>query len=51
MRDCVIVKWGGSLITDKESMCTADIEIIQSLAVVAKPTKAEAKIAKTTKPQ
>ena len=36
MRDCVIVKWGGSLITDKESMCTADLEIIQSLAAVAK---------------
>ncbi len=36
MRDCVVIKWGGSLITDKESMCTADLQIIKSLANVAK---------------
>ena len=36
MRDCVIIKWGGSLITDKETMCTADHKTISSLANVAK---------------
>ena len=32
MRDCVVIKWGGSLITDKEKMCTPDMEIIDSLS-------------------
>tara|TARA_Y100000768_G_scaffold380217_1_gene356998 strand:+ start:61 stop:879 length:819 start_codon:yes stop_codon:yes gene_type:complete len=36
MRDCVIIKWGGSLITDKETMCTADLETINSLANITK---------------
>ena len=34
MRDCVVIKWGGSLITDKEKMCTPDLEIIDSLSHV-----------------
>lgn len=36
MRDCVVIKWGGSLITDKETMCSADLAVISSLANVAK---------------
>ena len=34
MRDCVVIKWGGSLITDKEKMCTPDMETIDSLSSV-----------------
>jgi isopentenyl phosphate kinase len=34
MRDCVVIKWGGSLITDKEKMCTPDNETIDSLSGV-----------------
>jgi isopentenyl phosphate kinase len=36
MRDCVVVKWGGSLITDKEHLCTAKLDIIKSLSNVVK---------------
>ena len=25
MRDCVVIKWGGSLITDKETMCSVSM--------------------------
>jgi isopentenyl phosphate kinase len=34
MRDCVVIKWGGSLITDKEKMCTPNMETIDSLSNV-----------------
>lgn len=34
MRDCVVIKWGGSLITDKEKMCTPDVETIHSLSEI-----------------
>jgi len=36
MRDCVVIKWGGSLITDKEKMCTPNMQIIESLSNVMK---------------
>tara|TARA_B110000444_G_scaffold259555_1_gene303681 strand:+ start:20313 stop:21131 length:819 start_codon:yes stop_codon:yes gene_type:complete len=36
MRDCVVIKWGGSLITDKEKMCIPDMDTISSLSVVMK---------------
>jgi len=32
MRERVIIKWGGGLITDKSSLCTPDLEIIDRLA-------------------
>eukprot|EP01060_Flectonema_neradi_P028366 TRINITY_DN38121_c0_g1_i1.p1 TRINITY_DN38121_c0_g1~~TRINITY_DN38121_c0_g1_i1.p1 ORF type:complete len:267 (+),score=44.20 TRINITY_DN38121_c0_g1_i1:59-859(+) len=31
----VVIKWGGGLITDKEKMCTADLQILKGLATVA----------------
>ncbi|PKO07028.1 MAG: hypothetical protein CVU41_03815 [Chloroflexi bacterium HGW-Chloroflexi-3] len=32
MNDLIMIKWGGSLITDKDKPCTPQLEIIQSLA-------------------
>jgi isopentenyl phosphate kinase len=32
MRERVIIKWGGGLITDKSSLCTPDLEILEHLA-------------------
>ena len=32
MRERVIIKWGGGLITDKSSLCTPDLEILEQLA-------------------
>ena len=32
MREQVIIKWGGGLITDKSSLCTPDLEILEHLA-------------------
>jgi len=32
MRERVIIKWGGGLITDKSSLCTPDLEILGHLA-------------------
>jgi isopentenyl phosphate kinase len=32
MRERVIIKWGGGLITDKSSLCTPDLEILGQLA-------------------
>jgi len=32
MRERVIIKWGGGLITDKSSLCTPDLEILDRLA-------------------
>ena len=31
MRDKVVVKWGGGLITEKNQLCTVDRDIIRSL--------------------
>ncbi len=36
MRDCVVIKWGGSLITDKKNLCTAKLDVIDSLSSVVK---------------
>ena len=32
MRERVVIKWGGGLITDKTSLCTPDLEILDHLA-------------------
>lgn len=32
MRERVVIKWGGGLITDKSSLCTPDLEILDLLA-------------------
>ena len=32
MRERVVIKWGGGLITDKSSLCTPDLEILEQLA-------------------
>tara|TARA_B100000459_G_scaffold62181_1_gene33903 strand:- start:952 stop:1851 length:900 start_codon:yes stop_codon:yes gene_type:complete len=32
MRDRVVIKWGGGLITEKSSLCTPDLEILEQLA-------------------
>jgi len=32
MRERVVIKWGGGLITNKSSLCTPDLEIIEQLA-------------------
>jgi len=32
MRERVVIKWGGGLITDKSSLCTPDLEILERLA-------------------
>tara|TARA_B110000459_G_scaffold196484_1_gene238584 strand:- start:9034 stop:9885 length:852 start_codon:yes stop_codon:yes gene_type:complete len=36
MRDRVVIKWGGGLITDKTSLCTPQIEVIDQLARAVK---------------
>ena len=36
MRDCVVIKWGGSLITDKSQLCTVKIDVIESLSKIVK---------------
>lgn len=32
MRDRVVIKWGGGLITDKSSLCTPNLEVLKQLA-------------------
>ena len=32
MRERVVIKWGGGLITEKSSLCTPDLEILEQLA-------------------
>jgi isopentenyl phosphate kinase len=32
MRERVVIKWGGGLITDKSSLCTPDLDILERLA-------------------
>lgn len=32
MRERVVIKWGGGLITDKTSLCTPDLEVLEQLA-------------------
>lgn len=34
MRDFVVIKWGGGLITDKSSLCTPNKDVIESLSKV-----------------
>ena len=36
MRDFVVIKWGGGLITDKSSLCTPENDVINSLSNVMK---------------
>lgn len=36
MRDFVVIKWGGGLITDKSSLCTPENDVIDSLSHVMK---------------
>ena len=36
MRERVVIKWGGGLITDKTTLCTPKFEVIADLAAVVK---------------
>lgn len=36
MRDVIVVKWGGGLITDKSKLCTPEKEVIEQLALTVR---------------
>ena len=41
MRDRVVIKWGGGLITDKSSLCTPNLEVLKQLAETVAECHAE----------